>query len=135
MGLLLARHWLQCLTLFCVVSHAALLVAADPLGEKRVKVVIDYADGVEKHFTGLPWEKDMTVLDVMKAAKKHPRGIQFESRGKGATTFIFQIDDVKNEASGRGWLFRVNGLLSDRSCGIYPLKAGDIILWKYEKYR
>ena len=81
-------------------------------------------------------ETSRTVLDAMQGAQKHPRGIKWELRGAGETAFLFKIDEMKNEAGGgRGWMFRVNGKLGDRSLGVFPLKAGDAVLWKFEKYR
>lgn len=123
----------------------SILIAANGLGQsacaadesaKTVSLVVDYGDGVEKHFTALAWREGMTVLDAMQAAEKHARGIKFELRGLGETAFLTKIDDIKNEGGGgRGWMFRVNGKLADRSLGVFPLKAGDAVLWKFEKYR
>ena len=74
-------------------------------------------------------------MDVMLAAKKHPRGIHFEYKGKGATALLTKIDDVTNEGRGRNWLYRVNGDPGDRSMGVFELKAGDAVLWKFDKYQ
>ena len=101
----------------------------------RVEVVINYGDGVEKRFTAVPWKEEMTVLDAMKHAQNHPRGIKFEHRGSGATTFLTQIDDLKNEGSGRNWIYRVNGELATCSFAIHELKRGDAVLWSFEKSR
>lgn len=110
-----------------------LSVAADK--PETVGLVIDYNDGVEKHFTTIAWKPGMTVMDAMLAAKEHPRGIRFEHKGKRATALLTKIDDVENEGSGRNWLYRVNGMPGDRSIGIYELKAGDAVLWKFDKYQ
>jgi hypothetical protein len=108
---------------------------ADDGPTKSVRMVIAYGDGVEKHFTQLPWNDGMTVLDALKAAAQHPRGITFKYRGKGATAFLTQIDDLKNEGRQRNWIFRVNSKLADRSFGIVTLKPGDAVLWKFGEYR
>jgi len=102
---------------------------------KPVVLIIDYGDGVQKHFTKLVWRNEMTVLDAMLAAQAHPRGVRFEHQGSAATALLTRIDDVKNEGRGRNWLFRVNGKLADRSFGIVPLQPGDTILWRFEEYR
>jgi hypothetical protein len=102
---------------------------------KSVRLVIDYGDGAEKHFTALAWREGITVLDAMKAAQDHPRGIQFQFRGAGATAFLTQIDDLKNEGSGRNWIYRVNGEFAERSFAAAKLEAGDAVLWKFEKSR
>ena len=109
---------------------------ADETKSKYVRLVIDFGDGVEKHFTQLQWKDKMTVLDAMQQARQHRRGIRFEHRGKGATLLLTQVDDVKNQGSGgENWIYRVNQKVGDRSIAIYPLKSGDTILWKFETYR
>jgi hypothetical protein len=76
----------------------------------------------------------MTVLDAVRSAEKHPRGIKAEVRSSGSTAFLTQIDDVKNEGSGKNWAYRVNGELGDRSIGIHKLQAGDAVLWRFQEY-
>ncbi len=103
--------------------------------QPTVKVVIDFGDGVQKHFTALPWQEKMTVLDALLNAQKHPRGIKVQYRGKGPTAFVSKIDDLENQGRGSNWIYRVNDKLADRGCGVYELKAGDTILWKFGEYR
>ena len=104
--------------------------------KQHVHLVIDYGDGVQKHYTQLPWRQQMTVLDALLLARRHARGIRLEYRGKGATTLVTQIDDLVNQGGrGRNWIYQVNDAPSDRSCGIHPLEAGDTVLWKFETYR
>lgn len=128
------RRWSFGLVLgtFALLASGAISVAADE--PDTVRLVIDYHDGVEKHFNAISWKSGITVLDVMQAAKKHPRGISFEHKGKGATALLTKIDEVENEGRGRNWLYRVNGEPGDRSMGIFELKAGDTVLWKFDNY-
>lgn len=130
------RVFFQCSTLL-LVTLLAVLSGQAAIGEeaKTVRVVIDYNDGSEKHFTAIAWKPEMTVYDATRAAQAHPRGIKFESKGKGATAFLTKIDDVKNEGRGRNWLFHVNGKQADCSFGVYKLNEGDTVLWKFDKYR
>jgi hypothetical protein len=100
-----------------------------------VRLVIDYGDGVQKHFTAVEWKEGMTVLDVLEVAQKHPRGIKIVYRGKGETAFLTQIDDLKNEGRGRNWVYRVNGELAKKSFAILPVKAADTVLWTFGEYR
>ncbi|MCA9209624.1 MAG: DUF4430 domain-containing protein [Planctomycetales bacterium] len=102
---------------------------------KSVKLIVDFGDGFEKHFTALPWKAKMTVADAVELARQHPRGIKTQQRGSGATAFLESIDGLKNEGRGRNWIFRVDGQLGDRSFALFPVEAGDIILWKFEEYR
>ena len=59
----------------------------------------------------------------------------FKFKGKRATALLTKIDDIENEGQGRNWLYRVNRKLADRSFGVFKLKAGDTVLWKFDKYR
>jgi hypothetical protein len=105
---------------------------------QAVRLVIDYGDGVEKHFTHLAWREGATVFGIIQAATKHPRGIEVKSRGKGATLLITEIDGLAGEAAGAGsrnWIYRINGQIGVRSAGIAPVKAGDTVLWSFEAYR
>ena len=102
---------------------------------KAVRLVIDYGDGVEKHFTTLAWKSQMTVFGLLQAAGAHPHGISLKYRGKGATLFVEQIDDLKNEGRGRNWIFRVNNRLADRSCDAQTVNPGDTVLWRFGEYR
>lgn len=136
-------------TLIALVAFAAAIAAGLGLAETRglaqdtpkepaapvVRLTIDYGDGVEKHFTRIPWREGMTVLDTLVEAKKHARGIQFEHRGSGETAFVSQIDDLKNEGNGRNWLYRVNDKPGTTSSGIYKLSRDDRVLWKFSASR
>lgn len=129
---------LPCWMLFLLIGLAGTRAAAEPTAAtatKTVKVIIDYCDGVEKHFASIPWREGMTVLEALKSAQAHPRGIRVVQRGTGATAFVTQIDDLANEGNGRNWVYRVNGKLGDVGCGARQLVAGDSVLWKFEVYR
>jgi hypothetical protein len=106
-----------------------------PQKQQTVLLIIDFGDQSQKHFTGIPWNKEMTIQDVLQAASKHPRGIRFEHRGKGKTAFLLSIDKLKNEGRGRNWIFRVNKKLGDRSFADSTVQPGDTILWTFGKYR
>ena len=139
----MSTHRVRCLAaliaaVWLLVSIAPQLSTAQPKpvsAKPKLRLVIDYGDGVEKHFTKLTWRKEMTVLDLLKQAEKHPRGISFKHRGKGTTGFLTQIDDVKNEGQGNNWIYHVNGKLGDRSFAIFPVKAGDRVRWKWDQYK
>ena len=117
---------------------AIFALGADPIAEKESKpvtLVIDYGDGVQKHFTAIAWKQGLTVLDALRTAQAHPRGIRCEYTGSGATALLTKIDDVANEGRGRNWMYRVNGKLAEVGFGVRQLDPGDSILWKFEVYR
>ncbi len=104
--------------------------AAEP-ETKTVQLIVDFGDGVQKHFTKLEWKDGMTVLAAVQQAAKHSRGIKPAVQGSGEFTLLISIDDLKNEGNGKNWLYRVNGKLADKSCGIQKLSAGDIVTWQF----
>ena len=104
-------------------------------GAQVVQLTIDFGDGAEKRFTAIAFREGITVLDVLEAAKAHPHGVAFASRGSGAMTLVTKIDDVANQegaAGAKNWLFFVNEKLADRGCGAASVKPGDSILWRYQ---
>lgn len=110
--------------------------AADPPAKpapKTVRLVIDYGDGVEKHFKAIAWKPEMTVLAALEAAAAGPRPIALAHRGSGEIAFVMKIDDLRNEGGGdgRAWTFKVNGKTAEKSCGIFVLSAGDVVTWTY----
>ena len=121
-----------------MVSAAALATGPEKVAPNRtVRLIIDYGDGVEKHFTALAFRDGMTVMDAVKAAKASPHGIAFVHRGRGPTALLTQIDDLKNQGGGRSkknWLFKVNGKLATVGFGRYRLEPADVIRWTFGVY-
>lgn len=107
-------------------------------GRQTVRLIVDYGDGVEKHFTALRWTEGTTVLDAMRRAQASPHGIRFEHTGDGASAFLTKIDDLENEGGGaeaKNWVFRVNGKLATKSFGIFQLKPNDVVKWRFEVFK
>ena len=101
---------------------------------KPVVLTIDFGDGVQKRFPLLVASEKTTALSVLDTAAKHPRGIRYQHRGKGATAFVTSIDGLKNSGGGkkaRNWTFRVNGKLANQSAALTKLAPGDELIWKY----
>ena len=128
------------LFLFVLVSLSAGQAAADD-GDKTVKaahgqavsLIVDYGNGMRKHFTGLPWRKGMTVQDAMEAAKSLRPGLTYTIRGSKDTAFLTDIDGIKNEGSAgkRNWLYWVNNAFGDRSIGIRTLTIDDAVVFRF----
>ena len=91
------------------------MLAADP--QPAVRLVVDYGDGVQVHFTALPWQEGMTVVDALAAAQKHPRGIKFTQRGRAASAMITELGGLKNQGDGKNWLFSVGGKTAEVGAG------------------
>ena len=101
----------------------------------HVRLIVDFGDDVELHFTRLPWRMNMTAWDAVVAATKHPRGLQVKHRGTGETLLVQDINDVANEGGqGRNWIFRVNDEVAKRSAGITPVEPGQVVRWSFETY-
>ena len=115
--------------------NAEATVRQAPGAVKKVVLVVNYGDGVEKQFAAINWKPGMTVLDVLETARKHPRGIRFKYRGSGRRAFLTQIDDLENEGKGKNWIFRVNKKLGEESFAVTRVNAEDVILWEFGKYK
>src|SRR5690606_8094949 len=97
---------------------------------QSVLVVVEYGDGNRAEFGPLKWRDGMTVLDVMRELTDGPL---IEVRGQGAGAFLESIGGVANEgASGRNWIYSVNGTAPDRSFVVCYIAWGDRILWSIE---
>lgn len=78
------------------------------------------------------WQAEMTVFDVI---SRFSPSLDVESTGQGEALFVKSIAGQKNLGSaGDNWIYRVNGQLGDRSCGVYPVAAGDEVVWSFGKY-
>jgi len=121
------------LLLAVVVAGFAAPLHATPVA-KSVRLVIDYGDGAQTHFTALPWREGLTALDVLELAQKHPHGVKFRHRGSGAHAKVEQIGDLSNQGDGKNWIYSVNGKQGEVSSGIHVLKPSDAVLWKFQLY-
>jgi hypothetical protein len=118
----------------CTLAPTFLRAEPDPAAPSSIRLVISYGDGVEKHFTALPFKEGMTVLDAMTLAQAHPRGIKLDVAGSGERAFLKSIDGLANEGGGKGarnWLYSVNGKMADRGSGVMTLNPGDTVLWSF----
>ncbi len=110
------------------------LPAAEPRAA-TIRLVVDYGDGMETHFTAIVWREGLTVLDALGAAKSHRRGITFSHRGSGSSALITKIGDAENQGGGetsKNWMYQVNGKPAEVGAGVQKLKPGDVILWKFQ---
>ena len=79
-----------------------------------VSLIIDYSNGVQKIFAGIPWKREMAVLDLLKAAGSANPGLKFEfvksfvDRGGREVGSVVSIDEVKADNRDQKWLVWVN---------------------------
>lgn len=102
--------------------------------QQTIKIVVDFSDGVEWHFTAIPWAEGMTVMEALEAAPKGPRGLSYKSKGSGETAFVTEIAEVASEGGTgrkRNWIYKVNGELAQRGAGVVAIKPGDTVKWTY----
>jgi Domain of unknown function (DUF4430) len=98
---------------------------------KTVTLAIEFADGTLQH-DYLPWREGMTVENLLAAAARLPKGIQFAQQGSGESALLTEINGTANEGgAGRNWTYSVNGQEADRSFAIYQLQPNDHVLWTF----
>jgi hypothetical protein len=102
-----------------------------PAGEV-VRLEIDFGNGAKRQFEALPWKADMTVADVLIAAREFRPGISFAQIGSGAGGFLTELEGLKNEgASGRNWRYEVAGTPGSMSFCLQKVAAGELVRWSF----
>ena len=113
-----------------------------------VSLIIDYSNGVQKSFAGIPWKRDMAVLDLLQAASSASPGLKFEfvksfvDRGGREVGSVVSIDEVKADTRDQKWLVWVNSKFigtelrrvtadSVTKFGEPSIEPGDFIVFKH----
>jgi hypothetical protein len=99
---------------------------------QTVSLTIDFGDGRRTDYEPIAWREGMTVQDV---TRETPRSdIKLKTLGTGESAFLSNLDGIENEgASGRNWIYSVDGVVGDRSFGVYEVEPGDKVLWTFGK--
>jgi hypothetical protein len=132
------RRWaLATMLAGLVLLPVAMAVADSPSHGQTVQMVVDYNNGVKKHFTAIAWRRGMTVLDALNQAKAFKPGLTYKVKGTGASTFLLSIDGVANESdlAQKNWLYWVNDGFGDRSIGVRELAVGDVIIFRFDTWK
>lgn len=110
-----------------------------------VTLTIDYSNGAQKHFSSIPWDKDLTILGAIQASERIPPGatIRFGSDRSGHVLGLVIDEMPRDDAGATDWVVLVNAkpfesrLGTDTSFGFHPgerernlLKPGDHVLVK-----
>ena len=110
-----------------------------------VGLIIDYSNGAQKHFSNIPWNKDLTILGAIQASAGIPAGatISFESDKVGRVLELVIDEMPRGDTKTSEWVVWVNAnafqsrLGTDTSFGFHPderkanlLNPGDHVLIK-----
>lgn len=104
-----------------------------------VRLTIDFRSAKHDHDleniqVDIPCSADSTVLAIMQRAQ-NLGDVSLKYTGKGELVFVSAIGGVSNlGGGGDNWVFSVNDQLGDKSCGVFPVKPGDRVLWVFGKY-
>jgi hypothetical protein len=102
-----------------------------PTGE-TVSLTIDFGNGASKEFAALPWRPEMTVADLLEAARQFRPGLGFKQIGEGASGFLSALDGLANQgAGGRNWIYQVDGRHAHVSFCLEKIEPGMHILWTF----
>lgn len=104
-----------------------------PEGETAI-LTIDFGNGSRREFR-LPWSEGMTVGDLLTRAGSARPGVAFTQKGEGKMAFLTSLEGVANEqgASGRYWLYSIDGRHAEVSFAVQPVEAGAAVLWEFRR--
>ena len=107
---------------------------ADSHSIGTVELILEFPTEASNHNLHRPLVADMTVLELMEAARSDGQ-LEFVATGTGVAAFVVSIDGVTNQGgAGKNWIFYVNGLESNQGCGSVVVNPGDVIRWKFGEY-
>ena len=131
-----ARLWLVVIVIAAVGCESADVGESSTKGATTgsVTVDIDFNGRTQNKSFRIPCSQDSTVFSILQRAE-NTGDVKFAFTGSNETAFVSSIDGVENEkGAGDNWTYRVNDELGDRSCGVFPVKPEDKILWRFGKY-
>jgi hypothetical protein len=82
-----------------------------------VALTIDYSNGAQKHYSNIPWTKDLTILAAIQATEQMPprTTVKFGSDRSGHAMALV-IDEMPGQKGAFTWSFWINAT---------PFKGGD----------
>ncbi|WP_052446757.1 DUF4430 domain-containing protein [Candidatus Soleaferrea massiliensis] len=85
-------------------------------------------NGVILGSTSITLEKGASVYDALKKS-----GLVIGASSSAMGTYVYSIQSLAEKAVGSksGWIYRVNGIVSGKSCSSYILQDGDAVRWQY----
>ena len=98
-------------------------------------IMLDYGDGRVKVYGDLPVESGMSVMTLTEQLTAREK-LEFQAKDYGELGMLIeQIGDKKNGDEGKYWQYWVNNVSIPRSASVEPIKAGDVIEWKFLNYQ
>ena len=75
-----------------------------------VALTIDYSNGVQKHFSSIPWKKGLTILEAIQASAEIPPGatISFGSDRSGHVIGLVVDELPRKDVPASEWVVWVN---------------------------
>lgn len=114
------------------VSCESALLNMDKINEdiNPASVIPDNGVIIPEAATGL--DRDATAFDALTAAARDAR-VRVDYIGSAYGLYVTAIGDIYEYGFGEnsGWIYRVNGMIPDRSCGEYVLSDGDTVEFLY----
>lgn len=97
--------------------------------EEKIKAVM-IIDGVKFE---AEIKTGASVYDLMNLLKAENKIIFFGKDYSELGFFVEEINGLRNNQSGKNWVYYVNGRPAQVGVSNYMIKTGDIIEWKYEE--
>lgn len=96
-----------------------------------VDLAVNFGETPDPIAVAVVCSEDSTVLSILERAH-NMKELNLKFRGQGETAFVESINGIKNEgASGKNWIYRVNGKTGDKSAGIYEVDPQDKVSWQF----
>lgn len=102
-------------------------------GSTRITVSISVKDPQGRTYldrTSYTLAANATVYDLLRKT-----GLEITTAGSGSGVYIKAIEGLAefDQGAGSGWMYCVNGVFPELSCGAYVLSDGDDVEWLYTR--
>lgn len=103
-----------------------------PMG---VSIMLDYGDGSLNVYNAEKLPDNSSVFDLLKEFSNSKNiDLDYEDYGGEMGVFIKSINGVSNNMeTGKFWQYWVNNEYAKVGPGLYLLKSGDVVEWKFIK--
>ncbi|MDA7950973.1 MAG: DUF4430 domain-containing protein [Pirellulaceae bacterium] len=99
--------------------------------QEGIELTLDFGNGFQKRYQFIKWEPEITVFRALEVASSHKNGFTLKYSGEKERLFVSKIDRMTNGDRNKNWTYLVNDVYAHKSCGVYLLKKGDSVLWRF----